>query len=202
MPYTGEEMQAILAACSNYTDTYGRVGWQAKRVKAFALLMRYSGLRIRDTAQLAIERIDGGGKLFLYTQKSGTPVYLPLPRAVLQALKQFPHANERYYFWSGTSTPAAVAGSWNKILGRVFTAASIRGGHSHRFRDTFAVELLKQGVPLERVSILLGHSPLRITEKHYAPWVRERQEQLEQDILRTWAHDPILATQESLETVQ
>jgi hypothetical protein len=47
------------------------------------------------------------------------------------------------------------------------------------------------GVPLERVSILLGHTSVRITEKHYAPWVRERQEQTEADVKRTWAHDPI-----------
>ena len=37
-------------------------------------------------------------------------------------------------------------------------------------RDTFAVELLKAGTPIERVSILLGHSTTRITEKHYNPW--------------------------------
>jgi hypothetical protein len=48
------------------------------------------------------------------------------------------------------------------------------------------------GVPIERVSILLGHQSVRITEKHYNPWVRSRQEQLEADVARTWAHDPVL----------
>lgn len=32
--------------------------------------------------------------------------------------------------------------------------------------------------PFERVSILLGHQSVRITEKDYAPWVRARQERL------------------------
>jgi integrase len=59
-------------------------------------------------------------------------------------------------------------------------------GHAHRFRDTFAVELLKAGVPMERVSVLLGHSSIKVTEKHYSPWVRARQEQLEADVRRTW----------------
>jgi integrase/recombinase XerD len=63
-------------------------------------------------------------------------------------------------------------------------------GHAHRFRDTFAVELLLAGVLMERVSILLGHHSVRITEKHYAPWVRARQEQLEADVRRTWAEVP------------
>ena len=35
-------------------------------------------------------------------------------------------------------------------------------------------------------AILLGHQSVRITEKHYAPWVRARQEQLEADVRRTW----------------
>jgi integrase len=39
-------------------------------------------------------------------------------------------------------------------------------GHAHRFRDTFAVELSLAGVPLERVSILLGHTSVKITEEH------------------------------------
>jgi hypothetical protein len=51
--------------------------------------------------------------------------------------------------------------------------------HPHRFRDTFAVELLQNGVSLEDVSKLLGHSSVKITEKHYAPWVKGRQERLE-----------------------
>jgi hypothetical protein len=58
-------------------------------------------------------------------------------------------------------------------------------------RDTFAVELLLKGVPLERVSILLGHSSIKVTERHYSPWIRERQEQAEADVRRTWALDPI-----------
>ncbi len=65
-------------------------------------------------------------------------------------------------------------------------------GHAHRFRDTFAVELLLAGVPLERVSVLLGHQSIRVTEKHYAPWVRSRQEQVEVDLERAWGRDPLL----------
>lgn len=60
-------------------------------------------------------------------------------------------------------------------------------------RDAFAVELLLAGVPIERVSILLGHQSVRITEKHYAPWVSSRQEQLEADLAKAWSRDPLVA---------
>ena len=54
------------------------------------------------------------------------------------------------------------------------------------------MELLLAGVPIERVSILLGHQSVRVTEKHYNPWVRSRQEQLEADVARAWTVDPFL----------
>jgi site-specific recombinase XerD len=46
-------------------------------------------------------------------------------------------------------------------------------------RDTYAVEMLLAGVALEDVSKLLTHASVRTTEKHYAPWVRARKQQLE-----------------------
>ncbi len=53
------------------------------------------------------------------------------------------------------------------------------------------MELLLEGMPIERVSVLLGHSSVKITERHYAPWVQARQAQLESDLVRAWRNDPI-----------
>jgi hypothetical protein len=50
---------------------------------------------------------------------------------------------------------------------------------SHRLRDTFAVDLLAKGVPLEHVSKLLGHKSVLTTERHYARWVKGRQDRLD-----------------------
>jgi len=51
-------------------------------------------------------------------------------------------------------------------------------------------------VPLERVSVLLGRTSIKVTEKHDAPWIRARQEQLEADLERSWARDPIMLADE------
>jgi integrase/recombinase XerD len=63
-------------------------------------------------------------------------------------------------------------------------------GHSHRFRDTYAVDLLQAGVSLENVSTLLGHRSIRITERHYSPWVKTRQDALDRELLRVNADRP------------
>ena len=51
---------------------------------------------------------------------------------------------------------------------------------------TFAVSLLLKGTPIEDVAILLGHSDPKVTWKHYAPFVKERQDRLEERVRATW----------------
>jgi integrase/recombinase XerD len=58
---------------------------------------------------------------------------------------------------------------------------------SHRLRDTFAVDLLEKGVPMEEVSKLLGHTSIRTTEKSYAKWSKGRQDRVDALVTGTWA---------------
>ena len=55
------------------------------------------------------------------------------------------------------------------------------------FRDTFAVECLLAGVPIHEVAMLLGHGSMRTTEKHYAPFVSARMEELDDYVEGTWS---------------
>jgi integrase/recombinase XerD len=189
LPFTREEMTQVLSALTLYSRTAGVKN--AQRLRAFVLLLRYSGLRIGDAVQLTVNRLQGN-KLLLRTEKTGVHVYCVLPDLVIRAIDAAPRPSENYFFWTGKSTVHGSKGKWQHRLQRLFKLAGIRGGHAHRFRDTFAVELLLAGVPLDRVSILLGHSSTRITERHYAPWTRSRQEQIEGDLRAAWKDDPIV----------
>jgi len=80
-----------------------------------------------------------------------------------------PRVSPHYFFWTGEGKRDTAEENWRRSLRKLFALAKVTGGHPHRFRDTFAVELLLAGVPLERVSVLLGHSSVRVTEKHYSP---------------------------------
>jgi site-specific recombinase XerD len=179
LPFSRSEMKRILAACDRYRGNQDRM-------RAFVLVMRYSGLRIGDTIALDESRLNGN-KLLLYTAKTGTPVYVPLPSEVMNALKKIGTNDGGRFFSTGKAKPQTARANWSRYLDSLFEIGKIKGGHSHRFRDTFAVELLLAGVPLETVSLLLGHSSVKITEKHYKPWVRSLQRKLEEDVRRAWS---------------
>jgi integrase/recombinase XerD len=196
MPLTHEEMVKILTACDGWQITTPIEGkLNAHRLKTLVLLMRYTGMRVSDAVTLTTDRLDGK-RLFLYTQKTGVPVYTVLPDSVLKALEATPRITDTRYFWSGQGKRETVICHWQMRLKKIFDLAGVSKGEgnaiSHRFRDTFAVELLLAGVPIERVAILLGHQSMRVTERHYNPWVRSRQEQLEADVASAWKLDPVL----------
>jgi integrase/recombinase XerD len=192
------EYEVILDACGRL-DEYGERAYDPEkrgaRIRALTELMRWSGLRIRDAVTLERSRLDGN-KLLLYQAKTGIPVYVPLPPEVAELLRTVPDArkpNPRYFFWSGNGDPKTFVANWQRSYRRLFTVAGLKKPdgepkrcHCHMFRDTFAVEMLLAGVPIDQVSVLLGHKSVKITEKHYAPWVRARQDQLEQSVQAAW----------------
>jgi site-specific recombinase XerD len=65
-----------------------------------------------------------------------------------------------------SSNPISIAEYY-----RVRLAKIDKKFHPHRFRDTFASNLLLKGVSIENVAILLGNT-VRVCEKHYAPWIK------------------------------
>ena len=121
-----------------------------------------------------------------HREKTGTPVRLPLPSSAIEALHASPSDSAEHFFWNGRCLPTSAVKIWERTFQRVFELAGIPDGTIHRFRDTFAVELLLKGVPIDQLAILLGHSSLTVTEKHYSPWVKTRQEQLEAAVRKTW----------------
>lgn len=158
---------------------YGQIAdrAQADRVHALFQLMRYSGLAIRDALTLERNEIQHDAANSLHRvvtarQKTGTHVSVPIPPAVANELLAVLNGNDRYVFWSGEGEEESITKNWAKYyIAPVFKAAGLAGeGHmmSHRLRDTFAVDLLTKGVPLEEVSRLLGHTSIKTTEHHYA----------------------------------
>ncbi|MBZ5655503.1 MAG: tyrosine-type recombinase/integrase [Acidobacteriia bacterium] len=193
--FTRQEFDQLVDATYAYGNWLGGHDYEHRRdrIRALILLMRWSGLAIKDAVTLERPRIDEDGNLFLYRAKTGVPVYVPLPPFVHALLASLPNPNPRYFFWSGSGDPETCKRCWTRALARLFRVAqmkrpdgSVKRCHSHMLRDTFAVELLLSGVPIDQVSLLLGHSSVKVTERHYAPFVKARQEQLAQSARKAW----------------
>ena len=168
---------------------------KALRVRALIRLMRHSGLAIVDAATLRRDDLihDKAKELYRIVtarQKTGTDVTVPIPPDVAQGLLTVLNVNPTYVFWTGIGEPRTTVSHWQEDFRTLYRDAKIAGGGSmmsHRLRDTFAVDLLEKGVPLEEVSKLLGHQSIKTTERHYAKWVKGRQDRLDMLVSATWA---------------
>jgi site-specific recombinase XerD len=187
-PLTRDEMASLLAATSQ-CDFASEI---ADRVRIFILLQRWSGLACIDAATLPrnLLRVDNN-LTQVHRTKTDAEVFIPLPPTVAQMLRA--HANDHpdYFFWNPDrmkkTSLICQFGDWLRL---VFDKAGVKHGQqemlSHRFRHTFAVELLLAGMPIEQVSKLLGHKTVRTTERYYSAWVTERQRKLEADVKQAW----------------
>ena len=180
MPYSRDEFNRVVRACESYPSAEHPNARLGSRLKALVLLLRYSGLRITDAVTLSSHQVKDG-VLVLRTEKTGTDVRVPLPEIAVNALDAAAQPNG-HYFWSGLGTKKSCVGDYQRAFKKLYKLADVQNGHAHRWRDTFAVELLLARVPLVEVSVLLGHQSIKVTQTHYAPWVIERQEQLEKSV--------------------
>jgi integrase/recombinase XerD len=178
LPFSKDEFDRVLKACDEYPNRQNAV-----RLKALVLLLRHSCLRITDAVTLTKHHIENG-ILKLRTAKTGTDVRVPLPPIALDALNAI--QTSHYYFWSGLGKKKSCVGDYQRAFKKLYELAKVENGHAHRWRDTFAVELLLAGIPIDQVSVVLGHRSTKVTEKHYSPWVRARQDQLESAVRSTW----------------
>ena len=104
---------------------------------------------------------------------------------MVDASKEVTGTHPKYFFWTGNGKRKSAVADAQRSFRKLFELAEV-DGHPHMFRDTFAVELLKAGVSLDTVSMLLGHASIRVTEKHYKPWVKTLQDKLEADAMKGW----------------
>ena len=192
MPLTAEEYTGLLNAVY---EVEARWSFGTRRkIHALFQLMRWSGLAIQDALTLERGELKHDQKRGIYRivtsrQKTGVHVSVPVPSAVAKELLEVLNGNPKYFFWTGEGDPKTLTNDYGRYIRPVFEAAGLKDGQmkSHRLRDTFAVDLLEKGVPLEEVSKLLGHESVKTTERHYAKWVKGRQDRLDSLVTGTWA---------------
>jgi integrase len=190
-PLTPTQFEELLLAIAPFIESaIGETQDFGKELKALFLLQRWAGLRILDCLMLPRMGLVGN-RLSLITKKTGAKIEdRVLPDHVVVALQELspdrPFFLPAYFFWTKGQKWEGLSAKWGKIIRELNRSLDFKEEegqpmrfHSHMLRDTYAVELLKAGVPLEDVSKLLTHTSILTTERHYAPWVRSRLKQLE-----------------------
>lgn len=156
--------------------------------------MRWSGLAIEDACTSDRSRLNDQNEVFLYRAKTGVPVTVPIPDEVAAEIRSLPSSNPKYFWWTGNGDVRNYVKVWQRQFRKLVRKVKLdrnedgtkRRAHPHMLRDTFAVEYLLAGMPLEDVSRLLGHSSIKVTERHYNPFVKARREQLVASVKSAW----------------
>jgi integrase/recombinase XerC/integrase/recombinase XerD len=144
------------------------------------LLLRWTGFRGSDAVGLRWEEIDWEAReINRVTQKRRKRVVLPVHQELLFALeaereRRNPLPESRVLLNPSNGKALTRPRLYERVvaLGR---RAGVLRAHPHRFRDTFAVDMLARGASPYDVAKLLGDTVDTI-EKHYAPFVRELRE--------------------------
>ncbi len=176
------------------------------------LLLRWTGLRGSDAAGLHWGEIDWSAKeINRLTLKRRKRVILPIHPELLFALetehaRRNPSVEERVLLNPNTGKPYTRPRLYERMLafGR---RAGVLDAHPHRYRDTFAVDMLARGGSPYDIAKLLGDT-IDTVEKHYTPFVKELRERVRRlmengEGLENWAqfgHSDLGTTTEKSQT--
>jgi len=114
-------------------------------------------------------------------QKRKKKVIIPIPSELLAVLemeytRRSPDPNERALLHPVRQTPLTRPHLYERMRG-LGKRAGVSDVHSHRFRDTFAVDMLAGGASPYEEAKLLGDT-IETVEKHYAEFVGELREKV------------------------
>jgi site-specific recombinase XerD len=159
-----EQVDRLIAACNG--DASAR-----RRDRAIVLLLARLGLRAGDVAQLHLGDIEWQAGSLRVTGKSRTEVRLPLPQDVGDAIADYLEfrplcRSDRVFLRTiAPCRPFLRGDGISSVVRRIMKRAGIvtpaKGAHA--LRHTAATEMLRHGVPLDKIGLVLRHRGIDTT---------------------------------------
>jgi len=164
-----EQVNRLIAACDGE-------GIARRRDRAIVLLLARLGLRTGDVAQLRLDEIEWETGSLRVSGKSRYEVRLPLPQDVGDAIAAYlacrPSTCQCDHVFLRNIAPFrpfrrgdGVSSVVRRLMQRANIVAPVKGAHV--LRHTAATEMLRHGVPLEKIGLVLRHRGIDTTA-HYA----------------------------------
>lgn len=187
-PYTDEEVTKILDEALKLD---GATHGYAKQPATFRLLLELmldTGMRIGDSIIFNPATLVRGDKMWIYSFKPQKQRRTEKPKTIESYISDELKQAIASCKWLSPELPFKYGGFRNKyylgnqVYERMQTIGArceVADCRPHRLRDTFAVRRLLNGMQLDEVSRLLGHSSVKVTETYYAKWVSSRKTRLE-----------------------
>jgi site-specific recombinase XerD len=166
---TAEQVNRLIAACDG--EALSR-----RRDRAIVLLLARLGLRAGDVAQLRLGDIEWETGSLRVCGKSRYEVRLPLPQDVGDAIAAYlecrSSTNPGNHVFLRIIAPCrpfrngdGVSSMVKRLMKRAGIVTPVKGAHV--LRHTAATEMLRRGVPLDKIGLVLRHRGIDTTA-HYA----------------------------------
>lgn len=178
-----------------------QLGLHPENFLTYLELLYETGLRRGDAALFRPDKIrataNGGFSYKTKQIKTGEVVVCFLPVELAHRLRALPKLPWRgpkmktagmYPFWDGTNGLAKFKDYLDINISKLMCEAGeslgfhVKDGNTlraHRFRDSFAINMLNGGMALHDVSRMLGHKNVQVTQNYYLRFVRSSQDALE-----------------------
>jgi integrase/recombinase XerD len=161
---TPDEVEQVLHACEGKH-------WLQQRDKALCLLLLDTGLRIHEAHKLTVA--DAKQEVLLIRGKGGKQRVVFLSAEVRLALKRYLKAcpyplTDESPLWQGAKGTLTLHGLKNAVKAIGKRAGLKRPLGAHAFRRTFATWSLRNGIDLEHLRQLMGHSDYSVLRQYLA----------------------------------
>jgi site-specific recombinase XerD len=169
-PFKGDEVRALLAARNSKSPT-------PMRDRAMILALLDSGLRASDFVSLAVSSLDVGSGLVTVLGKGRKQRTVRFGAQTRKAVLRYLGSREDVapdsplwvaYRKGGSERGRLTLRGLEIALRRLGEKAGVTPCHPHKFRRTFALWCLREGMDLHSLRLLMGHSSLAVLQRYLA----------------------------------
>lgn len=155
-PFSSVDLLKLQNACMN------------KRDRALIEFLSATGLRVSEVASLNRSDIDFVSKESSVIGKGDKERTFYVSEICCEYLKEYLKSriddNEALFVSLKSPYNRLEKPGIEASIRKIGKRAKVKNTHPHRFRRTFATDMVRKGVPIQYVSTLLGHADLRTTQ--------------------------------------